>query len=243
MAAFNFGLDNGINVNGARSQESVITYDGAPMVRTRSNGTSVGVADVDSTSQIQVLTTSYPAEYGRTSGGQIRMIPKSGSSDYHGNVFEYFRNTALNANTWARNNSGTKRQGFHYNQFGWNLNGPLYIPGHFNQDRKKLFFLVGQEWTRYNHDDLSQQSVPTALMRTGNFSELLAPNIFYGSTVQLVNPTTGVACPNNDFSGGKCGVALSPNGIGLLNAYPLPTAAHTATKNWIDSAPYTEKQR
>ena len=105
MAAFAFGLDNGINVNGARSQESVMTFDGAPMVRTRSNGTSVGVADVDSTSQVQVLTTSYPAEYGRTSGGQIRMIPKSGTSDFHGSAFEYFRNNALNANTWARNNS------------------------------------------------------------------------------------------------------------------------------------------
>jgi hypothetical protein len=244
MAAFGFGLDNPLNVNGARSQDSLLTFDGAPMVRTRSNGTSTGVADVDSTSQIQVLTTSYPAEYGRTAGGQIRMIPKSGTSDFHGSVFEYFRNTALNANTWARNNSGTKRQGFHYNQFGWNLNGPLYIPGHFNKDRKKLFFLVGQEWTRYNHDDLAQQKVPTALMRTGNFSELLvAPNIFYKTPVQLVNPFTGVPCPNNDFSGGKCGVALSPNGIGLLNAYPLPSKAQTSTNNWIDSAPYTEKQR
>ncbi len=87
MAALGFGLDNGINVNGARSQESVMTFDGAPMVRTRSNGTSVGVADVDSTSQVQVLTTSYPAEYGRTSGGQIRMIPRSGTSDFHGSAF------------------------------------------------------------------------------------------------------------------------------------------------------------
>jgi hypothetical protein len=58
MAAFAFALDNGINVNGARSQESLLTFDGAPMVRTRSNGTSVGVADVDSTSQVQILTTS-----------------------------------------------------------------------------------------------------------------------------------------------------------------------------------------
>jgi Carboxypeptidase regulatory-like domain/TonB-dependent Receptor Plug Domain len=103
MASFAFGLDNGINVNGARSQESVITYDGAPMVRTRSNGTSVGVADVDSTSEVQVLTTSYPVEYGRTSGGQIRMVPKSGTSDFHGSAFEYFRDTALIANTWSRN--------------------------------------------------------------------------------------------------------------------------------------------
>jgi hypothetical protein len=238
MASFSFGLDNGINVNGARSQESVITYDGAPMVRTRSNGTSVGVADVDSTSQVQVLTTSYPAEFGRTSGGQIRMIPKSGTSDFHGSVFEYFRNTALNANTWARNNTGLKRQGFHYNQYGWNLNGPIYIPGHFNQDRRKLFFLAGQEWTRYNHDDLSQQKVPTALMRTGNFSELLGPNIFYNAPVQIVNPTTGVPYAGNIIPAGQ----LSPNGIGLLKAYPAPNTVNNPN-NWIDSALYTEFQR
>ncbi len=238
MASFSFGLDNGINVNGARTQESVITYDGAPMVRTRSNGTSVGVADVDSTSQVQVLTTSYPAEYGRTSGGQIRMIPKSGTSDFHGSVFEYFRNTALNANTWARNNTGLKRQGFHYNQYGWNLNGPIYIPGHFNQDRKKLFFLVGQEWTRYNHDDLSQQKVPTALMRTGNFSELLSPNIFYNAPVQIVNPTTGVPYAGNIIPASQ----LSANGTGLLKAYPAPNTVNNPN-NWIDSALYTEFQR
>src|SRR3981189_3699826 len=153
MAAFAFGLDNGINVNGARSQGSVITFDGAPMGRTRSNGPSVGVADVDSTSQIQVLTTSYPAEYGRTSGGQIRMVPKSGSSNFHGSAFAYFRNNALNANTWSRNLKRLGRAALRYNQFGWNLNGPVFIPGHFNKNRDKLFFLVGQEWVKFNHDD------------------------------------------------------------------------------------------
>ncbi len=80
MAALGFGLDNPLNVNGARSQESMQTFDGAPMVRTRSNGTSVGTADVDSTSQVQVLSSNYPAEYGRTSGGLIRLVPKSGTS-------------------------------------------------------------------------------------------------------------------------------------------------------------------
>ena len=241
MAAFNFGLDNGINVNGARSQESVITYDGAPMVRTRSNGTSVGVADVDSTSQVQVLTTSYPAEYGRTSGGQIRMIPKSGSSDFHGSAFEYFRNNDLNANTWSRNFNGLRRGAFRYNQFGWNFNGPIFIPSHFNKSRDKLFFLVGQEWVKYNHDDTSSSTlkVPTALMRQGNFSELLGPNIFYSSPVQIVNPTTGVPYPNNIIPQGQ----LSPNGIGLLNAYPLPNLTGNGSSNWTDTALYTERQR
>jgi hypothetical protein len=241
MAALGFGLDNPLNVNGARSQETLQTFDGAPMVRTRSNGTSVGVADVDSTSQVQVLTTGYPAEYGRTSGGQIRMLSKSGSTDIHGSAFEYFRNNALNANTWQRNNSGLPRQAFRYNQFGWNLNGPVYIPGHFNKDRRKLFFLLGQEWVKYNHDDTSSATlrVPTALMRTGNFSELLGPNIFYSSPVQIVNPTTGVAYPNNVIPSGQ----LSPNGIGLLNAYPAANLSNNPTSNWIDSALYTERQR
>jgi len=251
MAAFSFGLDNGINVNGARSQESVITYDGAPMVRTRSNGTSVGVADVDSTSQVQVLTTSYPAEYGRTSGGQIRMVPKSGTTDFHGSAFEYFRNNVLNANTWTRNLNGLPRGAFRYNQFGWNLNGPVFIPGHFNQNRDRLFFLVGQEWVKYNHDDTAGSSatssgalkVPTLRMRQGDFGELLGPNIFYSSPVQLVNPNTNQPCPNNDFSGGKCGVPLSTNGVGLLNAYPAPNLTGNASGNWTDTALYTERQR
>jgi hypothetical protein len=241
MAALGFGLDNPLNVNGARSQESLQTFDGAPMVRTRSNGTSVGVADVDSTSQVQVLTTSYPAEYGRTSGGQIRMVPKSGSTDFHGSAFEYFRNNALNANTWQRNNSGLGRQAFRYNQFGWNFNGPIFVPGHFNTDHRKLFFLLGQEWVKYNHDDTSSATlkVPTPLMRTGNFSELLGQNIFYSSPVQIVNPTTGVPYPDNVIPSDQ----LSPNGIGLLNAYPAPNLTNNPSSNWIDSALYTEKQR
>ena len=244
MASFNFGLDNPLNIGGARSQESIITLDGAPMVRTRSNGTSVGVADVDSTSQVQVLTNSYQAEYGRTSGGQVRIVPKSGTTQFHGSVYEFFRNTALNANTWQRklpSNAASiqaKPQGFRYNQFGWNLNGPATIPHLFNTGRDKLFFLLGQEWVKYNHDDTVFRRVPTALMRIGNFSELLSPNIFYGGTNQIVSPTTnlpytGNVIPNSD---------LSANGLALLKAFPDPNAAG-ATYNWADAALFAETQR
>jgi hypothetical protein len=241
MAALGFGLDNPLNVNGARSQESLQTFDGAPMVRTRSNGTSVGVADVDSTSQVQVLTTGYPAEYGRTSGGQIRMVAKSGSTQFHGAAFEYVRNNALNANTWQRKATGLARQAFRYNQFGWNFNGPFFFPGHFNADRRKLFFVLGQEWVKYNHDDTSSATlkVPTTLMRTGNFSELLGTNIFYKTPVQIVSPTTGLPYAGNIIPAGE----LSANGLGLLNAYPKPNLTGNASSNWVDSALYTEKQR
>ena len=104
LASLNFNFTQGpSNFNGSRNWENLITYDGAPATRTRANGTSLGAADVDSVSEIQVLTADYAAEYGRTSGGQIRIITRSGGRDFHGAAFEYFRNDALNANTWSRN--------------------------------------------------------------------------------------------------------------------------------------------
>jgi hypothetical protein len=243
MSAFSFSLDNTVYINGSRSEENLMTLDGAPMVRTRSNNDSTGVADVDATSQVQILTTSYPAEYGRTSGGQIRIVPKSGTSAFHGSAFEYLRNSVLNANTWTRNSSSdptlnSKPPAFRYNQFGWNLNGPVFIPGLFNRDRKKLFFLAGQEFVRYRHDDTITGKVPTALMRSGNFSELLGNNIFYSTPQQILNPTTGAPYAGNIIPQSQ----LSSNGVALLNAYPLPNAA-SPNYNWIQSSPLPENQR
>lgn len=245
ISNFNFGLDNGLNINGSNNRENGMTFDGAPMVRSRGNGTSIGVADTDSTSEMQVLTAAYPAEYGRASGGIIRIVPRSGTSDFHGSVFEYLRNSFFNANTWTRkSNTDPLINGhppaFRYNQFGWNFSGPVYIPGlHFNEGRKKLFFLAGQEFLRYRHVDTTTRKVPTQLMRQGDFSELLNPsNIFYGKAVQLVDPTTGANYPGNVIPPSQ----LSANGLGLLNAYPLPNATNP-TYNWIDAANYPENQR
>ncbi len=244
MANFNFGLDNGLNIGGSRSQESLLTLDGAPMVRTRSNGTSVGVADVDSTSQVQILTSSYQAEYGRSAGGQVRMVPKSGTSDFHGSAFEYLRNNFFNANTWSRKLPGNALNiqqhpaSFRYNQYGFNINGPGYIPHVFNKSKTHLFFLFGQEYTKYVADETVFRKVPTALMRTGNFSELLGPNIFYGSPQQLVNPATGA-----NYAGNIIPVSdLSSNGLGLLKAFPNPNAAGS-NYNWLDSSPNIQNQR
>jgi len=149
LANLSFNFTQGpSNINGARTPESLITYDGAPAVRTRSNGTSIGAADVDSTQEIQILTADYAAEYGRSSGGQIRIISKSGTNQFHGAAYDYVRNTIFNANTWQRNT--TPATAFitapvHYNQFGYNIGGPVYIPNHFNTSKDKLFFYWGQE--------------------------------------------------------------------------------------------------
>src|SRR5262249_39219701 len=85
LANFNFNLtDGGFSMNGSRPNDNVFFYDGAVATRTRSNGTSIGAADVDSTEEVQVLTANYNAEYGRSGGGQVRGVTKRGTRDFHG---------------------------------------------------------------------------------------------------------------------------------------------------------------
>ena len=253
LANLSFNFSQGpSNINGARTPESLITYDGAPAVRTRSNGTSIGAADVDSTQEIQILTADYAPEYGRSSGGQIRITSKSGSQTFHGAAYEYVRNTVFDANPWQRNavpaTTGITAP-IHYNQFGYNIGGPLYIPNHFNTDKTKVFWYWGEEWVRYIFTDTNSLTVPTLKMRTGDFSELLDPNnIFYHKTVVLMDPKTGLPFPGNIIppaGAATLGSTLSPNGLGVLNAYPLPNLATpiNGNQNWFFSAQHPQYQR
>jgi predicted heme/steroid binding protein len=253
LANLSFNFSQGpSNINGARTPESLITYDGAPAVRTRSNGTSIGAADVDSTEEIQILTANYAPEYGRSSGGQIRITSKSGSQEFHGAAYEYVRNTIFDANPWQRNavpaTTGVTAP-VHYNQFGYNIGGPFYIPNHFNTNKTKVFWYWGQEWVRYIFTDTSSLTVPTALMRQGNFSELLNPNnIFYHKAVVIVDPKTGLPFPGNIIPPAgtvTAGSTASPNGLGILNAYPMPnlTTPINGNQNWFFSAQHPQYQR
>jgi hypothetical protein len=243
MGDFNFSLSNGgYAVNGARTQDTQITVDGAPALRTRGNQTSIGVGNVDTTQEIQVLTSNFGAEYGAASGGEIRIVTKSGTTDFHGGMYEYFRNNVMNANTWGRNQSTTtdSAQPFRYNNFGFAVGGPLYIPKVYSKLRNKFFWFVGQDWIRYREDDTSQEAVPTALMRQGNFSELLGPNPWYSTGTVIRNPTTNAPYQNNVIPASQ----LSPNGIAILNTYPKATPGYlSGADNWIAQAPHPINQR
>ena len=147
LAGFSFDLTTGgLNINGSRTQDNLITYDGAVAVRTRSNGTSIGTADLDQTAEVQVLTASYGAEFGRSSGGQIRVITKSGTAHFHGSAYEYFRNSAMDANTWSRNrNPATNFVGaLQVQPVRLQRQRPDLHPEELQQDRNKLFFT----WSR-----------------------------------------------------------------------------------------------
>ena len=253
LGDFNFAVGGGVpfQINGARTQDTLVTFDGAPAVRTRGSGAVIGVASVDATQEMQVLTADYEAEYGSAAGGQIRLVTKSGTRDFHGSLYEYLRNSAMNANTWQRNQSSTTRfaSPFRYNNFGFAVGGPVWIPGvHFTDHlRQKLFWFVNEDWTRYRFSDTQTQAVPTLRMRQGDFSELLAANPWYAGVTKIYKPGTcpvkgGSNCvqyPNNMITSG-----LSPNGIAIMNAYPLPTPGYlSGSQNWIAQAPHPINQR
>jgi hypothetical protein len=244
LATNSFNYSNGgFNINGARTENTIIYFDGAVGIRTRANSSrGIGAADLDSTEEVQVLTSNYSAEYGRQSGGEVRVVSKSGTSQFHGSLYEYFRNPRLEANTWSRNDTGYNVPSpFHYNQFGGLLTGPVFFKG-FNHNRTKLFFTWGEEWVRQLTDTLNTAQVPTNLMRQGNFSELLTANIFYSSPKILTDPN-GNPYPGNIIPAS----ALSHNGLALITALPSPTPGflNSANQNWYFDYPgvYTHQRK
>jgi hypothetical protein len=253
LGDFNFAVGGGnpFQINGSRVQDTMVFFDGAPAVRTRGNGAIVGVASVDATQEMQVISTDYQAEYGDAAGGQIRMVTKSGTRDFHGSAYEYLRNSAMNANTWVRNQSATTKFAppYRYNNFGFTAGGPIWIPKlGMDRFRDKLFFFVNEDWIRYRFTDSQTQAVPTVKMRNGDFSEFLSSNPWLSGVHQLYDPATCPAVGNAGcvaFTGNVIPLGRrSANGMAILNAYPAPTPGYSSgTQNWIAQAAHPINQR
>lgn len=241
-------LGTGIrSINGGRGNDVLVTVDGAIANRTRSTiDTMLGVQDPETLQEIQVLTSNYAAEYGRASSGVVRMVTKSGTREFHGGLTYLFQNSALNANTWARNRSNDPRVSgspppWRYNNPGFTLGGPIYIPGKFNTDRSKLFFFWGEEWVRRREEVTNTLTVPTAAMRRGNFAELLDPaNPFFRRTRVITDPDTRQPFANNVIPQTR----LSPQGQALLRIYPEPLPGFLlGTSNWFGTFPAWQNMR
>src|SRR5262249_29620121 len=149
----------------------------------------------DSIQEVQVLTANYMPEFGRASGGQMRFVTKSGSNRFSGSAGYYYRDDSLQANTWTRNKSPDPTQNsaaapVNYQQYGYSGGGPLM--------KDKLVVFGAQEWVNYNAVQTVSVTVPSAAMRTGDFSELLNPkNPFFGAVKTIIDPLTGAPFPNN----------------------------------------------
>lgn len=241
-AGFSSLSNGGFNINGGRADENTITVDGAVAIRTRSAGAIIGVQNVDTIQEVQVLTANYMPEYGRSSGGQIRFVTKSGSNRYSGSASFFFRDESLQANSWSRNRSSNPAENsgpapFDYKQYGYAFGGP--VPGEIFRD--KFFFFGAQEWVNFFQVATNTATVPTEAMRRGDFSELLNPNNgFFNGPRIIRDPLTGEPFPNNVIPADR----LSPNGIALLNLYPLPTPGfRQGTANLIQTSDNPQDQR
>src|SRR6185436_7564156 len=121
------GLNN-LNVNGERASQNNLSINGIGAVDTGNNGQQTAVLSMDSIQEFKILTGTYQAEYGRSVGAQISLVTKTGSEQFHGSGYWYHRNESLNANTFLNNLRGLPKPLFRYNDPGYTIGGPVYIP-------------------------------------------------------------------------------------------------------------------
>jgi hypothetical protein len=191
------------------------------------SGSMMVYPSIDSIAEFRVSTANYSAEYAKSGGAQIEIVTKSGTRDFHGDLFEFVRNDDFDANNWFINrtiepNGGSApRTPLKRNDYGFTLGGPIFIPGHYNTGKNKTFFFVSEEWRKNREGTVFNSNVPTLLMRQGNFSQcdpaskLYNPVVASGCAVPM-NPQTNLPYPNDT-------VPISPTAQALLNALvPLP---------------------
>jgi hypothetical protein len=167
----------------------------------------------DAVTEIQVQTGSTSAEYGAYLGVHINVVTKAGTNQLHGSVFSFMQDDSLDSRGYFENRDNPKNPR-NRKQFGAQIDGPIQIPGVYD-GRNKTFFMVAYEGVRAESITSPFGSVPTALMRQGNFSEITTP---------IRNPATGQPFPGNIIPRER----LSPVSLDLLQYYPAPTRAGTA---------------
>ncbi len=228
---FRFGQEGGaaLAVNGLRPQADNFILDGLDNNEALVN-TIVLFPPADAIDEFRVQTSVAPAEYGRAGGALIVTSIKSGTNDYHGSAFWFNRNTSLNAESFFTT-PGTPTPGFNRNQFGGTIGGPVI--------KNKLFLFGDYQGLRQKIPGSPEYAtVPTDLMRTGDFSELLLPTATtgLGQTYTIYDPTTNGSVPvtagNPNGALQFMGTGSQPNviptnrintvGQNYLNAFPAP---------------------
>ena len=233
------GLTNVVNfsVNGTRRNSINFLVDGVSNTDVGSGITLLTIPTVDSIQEFRVITSIPGAEFGKSGGGVVNLVTRGGGQEFHGGVYHFLRNDKLNANSFFNNANGsfgpndqqvrlglntagdarTPRPKLRYNNFGYLFSGPVLIPGLYNRDRDKTFFLFSQEFRRIIRapSTVSPIAIPSLLERQGNFSEAGNNPIF--------DPLTGVQFTNNTIPEGR----INPVARALLALYPAPNVPST----------------
>ena len=228
-----------LSVNGQRPNSNNMTIDGVANIDTGNNGGNMVTTNIDAVAEFKILTNSYQAEYGRAVGGQVQVVTKSGTQAFHGSGYWYGRRSDWNANSWTNKRAGRpppvgngeviELPDASRNDYGYTLGGPIFIPGVFNEDKKKLFFFWSQEFQRRT-DPVEPSGRPACRPRSsgpGDFSQSVDAS---GNPFPYIRDyTTGLPCSSGEHrgcfaDGGVLGripaSRLYAPGIAALNIYP-----------------------
>jgi hypothetical protein len=236
------GSASNISINGMASNMKNVTFDGITELD-QGGANAVYVApNLDAVAEMRVLSSGYQAEFGRTAGGGINLVTKSGTQDFHGSLVWNRRHEDMNANSFFNNRSGIQRPIYRYFIGGYTIGGPVYVPGKINKDKRRLFFFLSQEFTRLAlPTTTTQNTLPTDAERGGDFSNSRDAN---GKVITIKDPSTGAPFANNKIPGTK----IDPTGLALLNefqkpnGYVNPATGQQFTANYIASAQPTNQK-
>jgi len=218
-----FGGKNGswgnFSSNGGLANANVVMVEGLALDLAQMNAPSF-VPPVDATEEFRVQTNKFSAEYGRTAGAVVNFSIKSGTNDFHGSAYEFLRNKDLNANNFFFNRANTPRAPLIQNQFGASTGGPI--------KKDKTFFFVNWEEFRIRQISPSVTTVPTALERTGNFSQTFNSA---GNMIAIADPLASHQMPDGSYMR-----EVFPNNIiptsriskvagNVAQIFPLPNSA------------------
>jgi Carboxypeptidase regulatory-like domain len=228
-----FGISNTdmVSVDGERSSSNNWTVDGSDINDTGSNSTLLNVPSVDALSEFTLERSTYDAQYGRSGGGQVNVVTKSGTSQFHGDAYEFFRNNVLDANEYFNKGAGGVRPPFRYNDFGYTVGGPVFIPDHYNTDKSKTFFFFSEEFRRTRTPSTSILAIPNPQELTGNFQGIATLNPASAPagciTNNQISPTcfsaNAMAYIQNVYSKFTPNSALNPTA--LTENYTVPESA------------------
>jgi hypothetical protein len=169
-----FGLNNtsSVAVNGVRDTANNWTVDGADINDSGSNATLLNVPSVDAIQEFTLERSTYDAGFGRSAGGQVLVATKSGTSAFHGDAYEFNRNNIFNANSYFNKNVTPiiPRAIQRYNNYGFTIGGPLYIPKVYNTAKDKMFFFWSEEWRKVSAPTTSSVTAPTSAELNGTFA-------------------------------------------------------------------------
>ena len=225
-------------MNGGRTEYNNWEIDGGNNMDDGSNTTLLTYPSLDAIAEVRVLSSNYGAQYGRNSSGTVEVETKSGTKNFHGNVYEFVRNDAFNARNYFLPNVPPYKK----NDYGYTVGGPVYIPGVFNKDRDKTFFFWSEEWRKEILPTVFNVPTPSCAER-GLGADCLSPQQAFGDFSELCGLGTEdcPTIPNGPSKGANFPgnlVPIDPNAVPLLAMFPLPNthAADTGIWSFNDSA-------